>query len=113
MKASRRTCRVHDERVAGLLARAGDDVDDARREDLASISSARRSAEVEVCSEGFITTVLPAISGARDLARGEHQRVVEGDDPPDDAERLHQRVVEALGSPGIVSPRSCSARPAK
>ena len=46
----------------------------------------------------------------RDLAGGEHQRVVERDDPPDDAERLHQRVVEPVVRRRGSSRRAAGAR---
>ena len=58
-------------------------------------SSAKRSSESGVCSDGFSTCVLPGRERGRELPDGHHQRVVPRRDPADDAERLaadHRRV---------------------
>ncbi len=63
----------------------------------ASKICASTSADSGVCSAGLSTAVQPAASAGRQLPGGHQQRVVPGDDLPDDADRLahhhRQRVV--------------------
>ena len=86
--------RMGHERVARLLAVAGDHVQHAGREHLAGeLGEAQRRGRGVL---GRLDDDRVAGDQRRDgLAGGEHQRMVEGNDPPDDAERLHQRVVHA------------------
>ena len=74
-----------DDRVAGLVAVARDDVEDARRAVPPRRARARRSADSEVCSEGLSDDGVAGDQRRRDLAAANMQRVVERHDPPDDA----------------------------
>ena len=56
---------VCDERLPGRVARPGDDVDDAGGTPASTASSASRSVEVGVISDGFTTIVLPAASAGK------------------------------------------------
>ena len=72
--------RVIDQRLAGLGAEAGDDVDHAGREAGLVDQSASRSTVAEVYSDGLITIVLPAHSAGASLlvvsVSGEFQGVI-------------------------------------
>ena len=87
--------RMHDQSVARLVAEPRDDVDDAGREDLVD-----QLREPECRERGVLGRLeddrVAGDERGNHLPRREHERVVERDDPADDAERLQQRVVDAV-----------------
>ena len=87
--------RMSHERVPDLGAEPGQDVHDARREDALELLRKTKRRERRVLGrlehEGVARHERRA-----ELHRREEQRVVEGDDPTDDAEGLTERVVEAV-----------------
>ena len=90
---------------------AGDHVEDARRKE--SGRAPRAAGPRARLLRRFEDDAVAREQRSGDPRRREHQRMVERDQAPDDAERITQREVEGVGRTGTVSPRTCSARPAK
>ena len=83
-----RTFGMPDERVADLRARAGQDVDDARGQDLGRGSRRTRGRVSGVRADGLSTTVLPVASAGPSFHAGHVERVVPRRDRGDDADRV-------------------------
>jgi hypothetical protein len=96
--------RMHGQRVAGLGAVAGDDLDEPGGQDRVDQLLQPQRGQRRVLGRLEDHRVAGDQRRAEPPGR-EHQRVVERDDPADHAERLGQRVVEALeaGRDGVAA----------